>query len=151
MKLLLTIIISMFAIQQDRVLYIMVDDTFLNIPERRYAENTAINTFCTLELSKLEKDKSIKKHLGSIYFDIVGDEEKASLSEVEQAKSTAWILEKYKTTFGNFKKRKYALGEDGKLIAFDLNAEFDQIYLIIKNGDKDYIKFKVKQSQITID
>jgi hypothetical protein len=151
MKLLLTIIISMFAIQQDRVLYIMVDDTFLNIPERRYAENTAINTFCTLELSKLEKDKSIKKHLGSIYFDIVGDEEKASLSEVEQAKSTAWILEKYKSTFFYFKKGKYALGEDGKLIVFDLNAEFDQIYLIIKNGDKDYIKFKVKQSEISID
>ncbi len=129
----------------------MVDDAFQNIPERRYAENTGVNTFCTLELSKLEKDKSIKKYLGPIYFDIASDVEKASLSEVEQAKSTAWMLEKYKSTFGYFKKGKYALREDGKLIAFDLNAEFDQIYLIIKNGDKDYIKFKVKQSEITID
>jgi hypothetical protein len=151
MKLLLAIIISLSAIHQNSVLYIMVDDAFRNIPDRRYAENTAINTFCALELSKLEKDKSIKKHLGPIYFDIISDKERASLSEVKQAESTAWILEKYKTTFGNFKKRKYALGEDGKLIVFDLHAEFDQIYLIIKNGDKDYIKFKVKQSEITID
>jgi hypothetical protein len=129
----------------------MVDDAFQNIPERKHVENTDVNTFCTLELSLLEKDKSIKKYLGPIYFDIIDDEENTSLLEVEQAKSTAWILEKYKSTFGYFKKKKYALGEDGKLIVFDLNAEFDQIYLIIKKGDMSYRKFKVKQSEITVD
>lgn len=144
-KLVLTILIqvSICKSQSDKDLFLLKADGFLEVGSSGIADYI-------LELSLLEEDDSIKKHLTTFYFVGVSKASKLSASELEKGVHPSFLLNDYKSFYGNFTEKEYWINSEGERLTYNLNSRYNKIFILEKiNGV--WLKTEVSQADVILD